>query len=285
VTDTAAWPPLDHARTSRLPNRDQPPRSHPRPRLNLEAAIGRIRDTIRAIMSEENVYTLRLWDWIFPGLFVPLRGRRWARIIPNALTYSRLITSIPVLWWILNLELEPAGVIASCTALAALVLLRLTDIFDGRAARDLDLVDARGCKLDPLADGILGFGMALVPAFVLPGLVGLGVVALFLLVILLRLVIDTAVMVVRVRESKKNVLPLANKWGKLKYNLDFGFLLILHAGIFFHFYAPWILAMALGLGVLLTPVTVFFGLKNFDAHLRRLKSGTEHSTAKGTAPT
>jgi CDP-alcohol phosphatidyltransferase len=113
-----------------------------------------IRSVVRTVTSKDNVYTLRLWDWIFPGLFVPLRGRRWARVIPNALTYSRLVLSPPVLLWLAALELGSGGsVLAAAAALVAIIGLRLTDILDGRAARELDLVSDRGSRLDPLADG------------------------------------------------------------------------------------------------------------------------------------
>jgi phosphatidylglycerophosphate synthase len=152
----------------------------------------------------------------------------------------------------------------------ALVLLRLTDIFDGRAARELGVVSDRGSKMDPLADGVLGFGLAAVAVVTVPGktsaAVGFALAGYFVI----RLVLDTAVMVQRVEESNRAVVPLPTKWGKLKYNLDYALLFLIHAGVLAHAGAGWPLTAALLLSAAVAPLNLWFGMKNLQAHRARI---------------
>lgn len=228
------------------------------------------RRILHTVFTEDNVETFRLWDWLFPNIFVPLRGRAWARHIPNTLTYSRLVLGLPAVLWLVLVESSPAGPLAAASALLCLVLLRLTDIFDGRAARELGTVSHWGSRMDPVADGILGFGLAAAAIYVLPGMTNAAVGALLITYFVVRFVLDTAVVVLRSQESRRAIMPLPTKWGKLKYNLDYALLLLVHAGVLVHPHAPWLLLCVLAVGIVLAPLNIWFGVKNYSTHRARL---------------
>lgn len=230
--------------------------------------------SFRTLFGSHNVYTFRTWDWVLPGLFRPLHGRQWARHIPDIFTYTRLILGVPAVLFLLLAQFAIQDVYAVCAAFGMVLFLRLTDVLDGRAARDLELTSMQGGKLDPLADGLLGFAMALAATVGLY-LVGQAFIAgLFLLVMAFRLALDGWVMALRYQEAKLGVETLANKWGKLKYNLDFLILFAVLVGISLHSSSPGYLTAILIGGAAVLPLTTYFAVKNLKAHYRQLKSVT-----------
>lgn len=239
------------------------------------SAVGLI---VRSVFSEDNVDTLRLWDWLFPDLFLSLRGRPWARHLPNALTFSRLILGVPTVLLLLVVERSPRGALPAVGVLALLLALRLTDIFDGRAARVLGTVSHWGSRMDPVADGLLGFGLAAVAIIVVPELTSPTVAVALAVYFVLRFALDTAVVITRSHESRLGIMPLPNKWGKFKYNLDFAILVLMHVGILAHPYTPWLLTGALLLVVPFAPLNTWFGLKNLQAHRSRLRHAPSTAT-------
>lgn len=74
------------------------------------------------------------------------------QIIPNCLTFTRILLIIPFIWFI-NRDLRVSFLIF-CVAV-------LTDAFDGRLARKWGAVSKFGAILDPLADKIIYLGTLL----------------------------------------------------------------------------------------------------------------------------
>ncbi len=72
---------------------------------------------------------------------------KWKYLIPNLLSFARMVAVLP-LWWALNLDDHSLAFWLYCGAL-------FTDYLDGAVARWLDAVTDIGKLLDPLADKVL----------------------------------------------------------------------------------------------------------------------------------
>jgi CDP-diacylglycerol---glycerol-3-phosphate 3-phosphatidyltransferase len=80
------------------------------------------------------------------------------KMIPNILTFGRLVLTILFLCMILYIHQAKDSVYAFDAAFAVFVIAGLTDIFDGPIARKLNVTSKLGRMLDPLADKILVCG-------------------------------------------------------------------------------------------------------------------------------
>lgn len=81
------------------------------------------------------------------------------KIIPNCLTFTRILLIIPLIWFI-NRDLRVSFLIF-CLAAS-------TDAFDGRLARKWGAVSEFGAILDPLADKIIYLGALYALSYSLP---------------------------------------------------------------------------------------------------------------------
>ena len=131
--------------------------------------------------------------------------------LPNKLSLTRIIL-IPFLIVALvvgGAHSENPGVIAWCrlTALLLFVAGALTDWYDGKIARERNLVTDLGALIDPLADKLLVVGTFVV-------LIELEVYASWLIVVILSR--EFLVTGLRMLAASKGVVMSADKWGKHK---------------------------------------------------------------------
>jgi CDP-diacylglycerol--glycerol-3-phosphate 3-phosphatidyltransferase len=124
--------------------------------------------------------------------------------LPNKLTVARLIM-VPIFVALMSFEYLATYIVAYIVFTAA----SITDYFDGKIARDQNLITNFGKLMDPLADKVLmaaAFVMAMnVSSLNIPGWTIVAILAREFLVTGARSMAD----------SGGNVIA-ANKWGKLK---------------------------------------------------------------------
>ena len=72
---------------------------------------------------------------------------KWKYLIPNLLSFARMLAVMPI-WWAISQDDHSLACWIYCIALA-------TDYFDGASARWLNAVSDIGKLLDPLADKVL----------------------------------------------------------------------------------------------------------------------------------
>ncbi len=75
--------------------------------------------------------------------------------LPNKLTTSRIILTIPFVFFLSHVDTTPRGVIFRLIAFLIFVIASLTDWLDGYLARKNNMVTNFGKLMDPLADRIL----------------------------------------------------------------------------------------------------------------------------------
>ncbi|MBD3274255.1 MAG: CDP-diacylglycerol--glycerol-3-phosphate 3-phosphatidyltransferase [Candidatus Marinimicrobia bacterium] len=82
--------------------------------------------------------------------------KAWIQRLPNQLTYLRIILT-PVFIWLLFTE----GVWNKLLALVVFIVASVSDAYDGKIARQYNVVSEEGKFMDPLADKILVLGSLL----------------------------------------------------------------------------------------------------------------------------
>ena len=80
------------------------------------------------------------------------------KLVPNILTFGRLVLTILFLAVLLYIPHAAQRVSTFDTALAIFIIAALTDIIDGPIARKLNVTSKLGRMLDPLADKVLVCG-------------------------------------------------------------------------------------------------------------------------------
>lgn len=195
--------------------------------------------------------------------------------LPNKLTVSRLVMAALFLWAIMT-RLPGTDTLA----LALFVAASLTDLFDGRIARQRKLITNFGILLDPLADKILTCsafialverGLVTPPpvVFELAGLVVRPRVEAWMAVIIVAR--ELAITGLRLLAASKNVVLAAERYGKHKTISQMVAIIALLtleacaewprwlAGLF-QPWCPWFTLGALWLAVILTGVSGFLYL-------------------------
>jgi CDP-diacylglycerol--glycerol-3-phosphate 3-phosphatidyltransferase len=82
--------------------------------------------------------------------------KAWIQRLPNQLTYLRIILT-PIFIWLLFSE----GVWNKLLALVVFIVASVSDAYDGKIARQYNVVSEEGKFIDPLADKILVLGSLL----------------------------------------------------------------------------------------------------------------------------
>lgn len=91
--------------------------------------------------------------------------------VPNLLTYLRFILVVPFMYFFINQQYIPAAI---CIGVSG-----LTDCFDGMLARKLNQVTSLGKILDPCADKVTLFSVALCMLIYIPSLLPLMGILMF----------------------------------------------------------------------------------------------------------
>ena len=91
--------------------------------------------------------------------------------VPNLLTYLRFILVVPFMYFFINQQYIPAAI---CIGVSG-----LTDCFDGFLARRLNQVTSLGKILDPCADKVTLFSVALCMLIYIPSLLPLMGILMF----------------------------------------------------------------------------------------------------------
>ena len=122
--------------------------------------------------------------------------------LPNKLTVARIVMTV---FMIVFLRFE--GAIFAWISLALFGAAALTDWFDGRIAREKNLVTNFGKFMDPLADKILNYSVMilLIPEGLIP--------TVAVVLILFR---EFVVSGIRLSGAEQGVVIAANIWGKIK---------------------------------------------------------------------
>ena len=87
-------------------------------------------------------------------------------MVPNILTFGRLVLTILFLGMLLYIPQAKDKIFTFDVAFAVFIIAGLTDIFDGPIARKLNVASKLGRMLDPLADKILVCGAFICFAFI-----------------------------------------------------------------------------------------------------------------------
>jgi CDP-diacylglycerol---glycerol-3-phosphate 3-phosphatidyltransferase len=185
--------------------------------------------------------------------------------LPNTLTTLRLVL-VPLFGWLLLRE-DGADAVSRVAAVVVFVVAMITDVVDGRIARDRDLVTPFGTIMDPIADKAL-IGTALI------GLSLLGQVPWWAtVVILLR---EVGVTLLRFVVIRHGVMP-AGRGGKTKTALQTLTLVLLMLPLSDSW--SWLTTSLLLLTVV---VTVATGI-DYVADAVRLRRTSERTAAKKAA--
>jgi CDP-diacylglycerol---glycerol-3-phosphate 3-phosphatidyltransferase len=185
--------------------------------------------------------------------------------LPNTLTTLRLVL-VPLFGWLLLRE-DGADAASRVAAVVVFVVAMITDVVDGRIARDRDLVTPFGTIMDPIADKAL-IGTALI------GLSLLGQVPWWATaVILLR---EVGVTLLRFVVIRHGVMP-AGRGGKTKTALQTLTLVLLMLPLSDSW--SWLTTSLLLLTVV---VTVATGI-DYVADAVRLRRTSERTAAKKAA--
>ena len=128
----------------------------------------------------------------------------------NSLTYSRILLTPLIIYFILNDNFLYAGIIfAYCS---------FSDVADGKIARKYDLVSGHGNYMDPLADKVLMIGT-------LSALLVLNTIQLWPFIIIIGR--DIIITIYRNYLIAKNKPLETSKFGKLKTVFQHGMVLII----------------------------------------------------------
>ncbi|RKX38294.1 MAG: CDP-diacylglycerol--glycerol-3-phosphate 3-phosphatidyltransferase [Thermotogae bacterium] len=122
--------------------------------------------------------------------------------MPNLVTYSRIVLTVPIVFLLKN----------ECYSIALVIFLiaAFTDYLDGYLARRLNKVSETGKVMDQVADKILVTSVFLALMSEIP---------LWLIVtVIMR---DSWVNGLRILSAKKGIIVPANIWGKVKTVLQF----------------------------------------------------------------
>lgn len=197
--------------------------------------------------------------------------------LPNQLTVARFVMA---LGFVVLTSLS----YVSCHIVAYLLFIvaTITDYYDGKIARERNLVTNFGKLLDPVADKVLLLG-----AFVmLMRFPGLRIPAWAVVIILAREFLITGV---RSLAATTGVVISANFWGKTKaviqmvYVFAFMFFAIVgqllqaytHAPVWTATYTKWVETASLWAMVFVAVITIFSGLQFMRVNWRALNLGKE----------
>ena len=157
---------------------------------------------------------------------------KWKYLIPNCLSFARMLAVLPI-WWAITQDDYSTAFWIYCCALA-------TDYFDGASARWLKAETDIGKLLDPLADKVLHIFVLyqfqlLYPQLSIP----------FVIVVIFAVVLAALPGIVRLFKVKRRLG--ANWFGKAKLCTEGAAIILLftrHPGI-----AGWLLWLAISLAV------------------------------------
>ncbi|AKI96961.1 CDP-diacylglycerol--glycerol-3-phosphate 3-phosphatidyltransferase [Kosmotoga pacifica] len=176
--------------------------------------------------------------------------------IPNILTLSRIILTIPIVAF---LYFEPEK--WSAVSFAFFIIAALTDYFDGKLARKLNQVSTFGKFLDQISDKIMITSLLLIFMFI-------GKVDFWLVfVVLFR---DTLVSGIRMLAASQSVVIAANYYGKAKTVIQMAFLLFLYFQQIFDWDIPM---LAVTFQWLVALITVLSGVTYILDYRRNIERG------------
>ena len=131
--------------------------------------------------------------------------------LPNKLTLSRAIAT-PVFMALMLLTAIPFNY---TLALFLFIAASITDLFDGKIARERNIVTNFGKFLDPIADKMLTTAAFLGFIVIMPNDNFAAQVTVMTFIVIFREFIVASVRLIAVSGERKKVIP-ANMWGKLK---------------------------------------------------------------------
>jgi len=172
---------------------------------------------------------LPIWEWLRKN-----HHRLWVRQVPNALTVLRLILAWPVsnqLYHSLASYNHGSGAMDVVVGISAVMVLFISDGFDGTWAHQVGCVSGFGKLVDPIADKVLVgsvLGNLCWAAFdLLPGSLAWAVVRM----IGVLLILEVTLSIIAILEKAKHRNPKAEKWGKRKLATEGGVVFALVAGL------------------------------------------------------